>query len=118
MIDHVSLRVSNLAASRALYETALRPLGYEVLLELPGAVGLGAGAKPDLWLVEGAPTRSVHVAFAAPDNAAVHAFHEGALAAGGRDNGPPGPRDYHPGYYAAFVLDLDGNNVEAVNHRG
>jgi catechol 2,3-dioxygenase-like lactoylglutathione lyase family enzyme len=65
---------------------------------------------------DGPPTQGLHFAFQAPDRETVHRFHEAALAAGGRDNGPPGERSYHPGYYAAFVLDPDGNNVEAVHH--
>ena len=90
---------------------------------MPGAVGfgsdLGDGPKPYFW-VDGArppPVSGVHVSFAAPDRETVDAFHAAALAAGGTDNGAPGPRPiYHPGYYGAFVLDPDGNNIEAVCH--
>lgn len=116
MIDHISLNVSNLAASKAFYVAALAPLGYGVLMEFPGVVGLGAGGKPDLWLNEGKASPS-HIAILAPNRAAVAAFHAAALAAGGKDNGGPGPRpQYHPGYYGAFVHDPDGYNLEAVTH--
>ena len=104
---------------------ALAPLGYCVRLERPQAVGFGGavlqpGDDPggDFWLAQGTPyVPRNHLAFRARDPAAVAAFHAAALAAGGTDNGPPGPRDhYHPGYYAAFVLDPDGYNIEAVVH--
>ena len=119
MIDHVGLRVSDYAASKAFYVAALGPLGYEVVLEFEGhAGGLGVGGKPDFWIVEGTPPATlVHVAFASPDRPTVDAFHATALAAGGQDNGAPGLRPhYHEHYYGAFVIDPDGNNVEAVCH--
>ena len=118
MIDHVGLSVSDLAASRAFYAAALAPLGIVPVMEFPGAVGLGSAGIPDFWLVERLPASGpTHVAFRAADPATVGAFHTAALAAGGRDNGAPGLRpQYHPGYYGAFVLDTDGNNVEAVCH--
>jgi catechol 2,3-dioxygenase-like lactoylglutathione lyase family enzyme len=115
MIDHVFLRVRDLAGSRRFYETALEPLNRRVWAEVDGRVGLG-GRGYSLWLAEGEPSENVHIAFAAPDNATVNEFHRVALAAGYRDNGPPGERDYHEGYYGAFVLDPDGNNIEAVCH--
>ena len=117
MIDHIKLHVADAVRSRAFYERVLAPLGYRVLLEpAAGVVGLGT-RLPDFWLAEsGAPT-AAHVAFRAEDRAGVDAFHEAALAAGGTDNGAPGLRpQYHPGYYGAFALDPDGNNVEAVHH--
>lgn len=119
MIDHVTIKVSNLAHARAFYSAALAPLGYEVLAEFPGVVGMGADKKPDLWLVEDAANaRPTHVAFVAQSRAAVQAFHAAALASGGKDNGGPGLRaEYHPTYYAAFALDGDGHNIEAVVHR-
>lgn len=118
MIDHVKLAVADLAASRAFYERALAPLGIAVLREYPGAIGLGADGKPFFWLAAGPASGPCHVAFASADHAGVDAFHREALAAGGTDHGAPGPRPrYHPGYYGAFVLDPDGNNVEAVCHR-
>jgi catechol 2,3-dioxygenase-like lactoylglutathione lyase family enzyme len=114
-LDHVSLGVSDLAASRAFYEAALAPLGITTLMELPDRILMGAG-RPFLVLVERTPTRDAHVAFTAADNAICDAFHAAALAAGGVDNGAPGPRpQVHPGYYAAFALDPDGNNIEAVH---
>jgi catechol 2,3-dioxygenase-like lactoylglutathione lyase family enzyme len=125
MIDHTGIDVSDPVRSRRFYEAALAPLGYEVLMEVPtehtgGVVVLGMGVrpKPDFWLHGGTPqTPRVHIAFRADDRATVDAFHRAALAAGGTDNGPPGPRPhYHPGYYGAFVLDPDGHNIEAVCH--
>jgi catechol 2,3-dioxygenase-like lactoylglutathione lyase family enzyme len=118
VIDHVSVTVSDLKASKAFYAAALQPLGYKVLMEYPGSAGLGADGKPDLWLVEGKPGTPVHVAVAAKDPGSIAALHQAALKAGGKDNGKPGPRpEYHPGYHGAFVLDPDGHNVEAVSHR-
>ena len=117
MIDHLGLRVSDLAKSRAFYIKALQPLGYSVIIEFPGAVGFGTPAKPDFWLGQGAGG-AAHVAFVAPDRDTVDAFYAAAIAAGGKDNGKPGLRpQYHPDYYGAFVLDPDGNNIEAVTHR-
>jgi catechol 2,3-dioxygenase-like lactoylglutathione lyase family enzyme len=119
MIDHISVHVTDLARSVAFYERALAPLGYKVLMQWRGrTAGLGADGKPDLWLgvASGAPSR-VHIAIRAKGRADVRAFHEAALAAGGTDNGAPGPRpQYHPDYYGAFVIDPDGHNVEAVCH--
>ena len=119
MIDHLGVGVSNLAASRAFYKRALAPLGIAVVMEVPGAAGFGRDGKPFFWLEgEREPAGPIHVAFLAPDRAAVEAFHREAVAAGGRDNGGPGLRElYHPAYYGAFVLDPDGNNAEAVTHR-
>ena len=120
MIDHVDIRVRDLAAARRFYETVLETLGRGVWAE-----GDESGGDPwvdlgrrggSLWLGEGEPSENVHLAFAASDNATVDEFHRVALAAGYRDNGPPGERGYHPGYYGAFVLDPDGNNIEAVCH--
>lgn len=118
MLDHVSLNVTDLAASTEFYERALAPLGAEVVRRYPAAVGIGPGF-PCFWLVRREPVSGpAHVAFTAPDRAAVAAFHAAALAAGGRDNGAPGLRpQYHPAYFGAFALDPDGNNVEAVCHR-
>jgi catechol 2,3-dioxygenase-like lactoylglutathione lyase family enzyme len=118
MIDHIGIPVTDLAASRELYAVALAPLGYKVLYENEeyGIVGFGAQA-PQLWLQPGAAAAAVHVAIVAKDRAAVGSFYEAALSAGAKDNGPPGTRErYAPGYYAAYVHDLDGNNLEAVVH--
>jgi catechol 2,3-dioxygenase-like lactoylglutathione lyase family enzyme len=119
MIDHVGLGVSDLERSRAFYERALEPLGYQVLIERDGSLGFGRDGKPDFFVHVNRPLSGpTHVAIASPDRATVDAFHAAGLAAGGRDNGPPGPRPhYHQQYYGAFVLDPDGNNVEAVCHR-
>jgi catechol 2,3-dioxygenase-like lactoylglutathione lyase family enzyme len=119
MIDHVKVPVRDFERSRAFYTQALEPLGYTVLLEpAPVVIGMGAG-HPDFWLAfEPEATSTVHLAFRAETVELVDAFHRAALDAGGRDNGAPGPRpEYHPGYYGAFVLDPDGNNVEAVCHQ-
>jgi len=117
-IDHVNLGVADVAASRAFYAGALAPLGYVVMLETPHGVGFGKDGKPDFWISDRPTSAPLHVAFASPDRATVDAFHRAALAAGGRENGPPGLRPvYHPSYYGAFVLDPEGNNVEAVTHQ-
>lgn len=118
MLDHVDLSVSDLGRSKRFFEKALFPLGYRMLMEygISGA-GFGHAGKPDFWIKQGATGAAVHVAFASPDRAAVDAFHDAAVAAGGHDNGKPGLRpEYHPTYYGAFVLDPDGNNIEAVSH--
>ncbi|HEX2374286.1 MAG TPA: VOC family protein [Actinomycetota bacterium] len=119
MIDHVGLGVSDLEECKAFYQQALGPLGYQVLMERDGSVGFGRDGKPDFWIhANRALSGPTHVAIASPDRATVQAFHVAGLAAGGRDNGPPGLRShYHPEYYGAFVLDPDGNNIEAVCHR-
>lgn len=114
LFDHVHLRVADLEVSKRFYRAVLAALGHgDALVEGPtffhadelfvDAAGAGAVSR-------------VHLAFQTPDHATVDAFHAAAIAAGGRDNGVPGERHYHPGYYAAFVLDPDGNNVEAVFH--
>ncbi len=118
MLDHVGISVSDFERSKRFYEEALSPLGYGLIMEpTHGAAGFGRSGKPDFWVFQGGPGHAVHVAFAADDRAVVGAFHEAAIAAGGRDNGGPGLRpEYHPTYYGAFVLDPDGNNIEAVHH--
>ena len=117
MIDHIGLRVSDVQASKRFYEAALKPLGYRVVHEFGDeAAGLGAEGKVDFWIGRG-ETGKVHLAFHGPNRASVEAFYAAAIAAGGRDNGAPGLRpQYHPTYFGAFVLDPDGNNVEAVCH--
>ena len=124
MIDHVGFPVADYARSKAFYTQALAPLGYALIMEVQQtendspAAGYGMNGKPDFWIGgEGGLNRLVHIAIAARDRASVDAFHRAALAAGGKDHGAPGPRPhYHPNYYAAFVLDPDGHNVEAVCH--
>jgi len=118
MIDHITLRVRDLEAAKDFYRAALAPLGYVLQMEFPDGAGFAVGGKPDFWLFQDPEARPQHLAFAAPDRAEVDAFYAAALAAGGRDNGPAGLRtEYHPDYYAAFVLDQTGHNVEAVTHR-
>lgn len=125
MIDHTGVNVSNYAASRAFYRDALAAIGYELIVEFPAAVtgsadvaGFGEGGKPDFWIASGSANKPpIHVAFRVGSRALVDAFHAAALAAGGKDNGAPGPRPhYHENYYGAFVLDPDGHNIEAVCH--
>jgi catechol 2,3-dioxygenase-like lactoylglutathione lyase family enzyme len=121
-IDHVALRVRDLDASRAFYERALETFGIHVV-EIEGTDGpelsFGPEGSEDLVLAEGEPAARLHIAFLAHDPETVDAFHAAALEAGGRDNGGPGRRPhYHERYYAAYVLDPDGNNVEAVCHTG
>lgn len=119
MLDHIGIRVSDYDRSKRFYLAALAPLGYKLLFEHPiSGAGFGRGGKPDFWIKQGTPSPGLHVAFASDDRATVDAFHRAALAAKGRDNGPPGPRhEYHPAYYGAFVLDPDGHNIEAVCHK-
>ena len=118
MLDHVAMRVTNLDRSKQFYAAALAPLGYELAIEFDGAAGLVSPERvPDFWLYQGDPGGGFHVAFRAPERATVDAFHAAALAAGGADNGPPGPRpQYTPTYYAAYVHDPDGHNIEVVCH--
>ena len=117
MIDHVAFYVRDLDASRRFYEQALAPLGYGVAFEMEGMVAYGPGGRPRLALRVGEEaSRTGHVAIEAESHEAVDAFYAAAIAAGAKDNGAPGIREhYHPTYYAAFVKDPDGNNVEAVN---
>jgi catechol 2,3-dioxygenase-like lactoylglutathione lyase family enzyme len=124
MIDHAGLEVSDLDRSRAFYEAALAPLGIKMVMEFEGMYGFGKqtehGRNPFFWIADrGRPAVSgVHIAFAAREASQVDDFHAAAIAAGGTDNGAPGLRTiYHPGYYGAFVLDPDNNNIEAVHHR-
>ncbi|HEY7550611.1 MAG TPA: VOC family protein [Hyphomicrobiaceae bacterium] len=126
-LDHIGLSVSDFAAAKAFYSAALEPLGITVQMEVTRdetggyeGAGFGADGKPFFWLGSGGGKASpgVHVAFAARNRAEVDAFYRAAIAAGGKDNGAPGLRaHYHPTYYGAFVLDADGNNIEAVCHK-
>jgi catechol 2,3-dioxygenase-like lactoylglutathione lyase family enzyme len=125
MIDHLGIAVRNHAESLAFYTRALAPLGITVLMNVPksqsGApsdyTGFGAGGKPFFWIGEGALASGMHVCFTANDRASVERFYQEALAAGARDNGPPGIRaHYHPNYYGAFVIDPNGINLETVCH--
>ncbi len=123
MLDHAGLEVSNLERSRTFYKAALAPLGIRTVMEFEGMFGLGTeterGRQPFFWLAARArpAVSGVHLAFAAETTEQVDGFHAAAVGAGGADNGAPGLRPaYHPRYYGAFVLDPDGNNVEAVVH--
>jgi catechol 2,3-dioxygenase-like lactoylglutathione lyase family enzyme len=115
MFDHIMLRTQQFDVMSAFYEKALAPLGIKKLMAFDGAAGFGSD-KPGLWISKSSePRSSVHLALSSPDQSAVRAFYDAALAAGGKDNGPPGPRDFAPNYYAAFVLDPDCNNIEAAS---
>jgi catechol 2,3-dioxygenase-like lactoylglutathione lyase family enzyme len=125
MIDHTGINVSDYQRSKKFYQAALAPLGYTVVMELDPeqtggyeGAGFGVPPKPDFWIGKAAPQKPpVHVAFRATNRGQVDAFYKAAIAAGGRDNGKPGPRPhYHADYYGAFVLDPDGHNIEAVCH--
>ena len=126
MIDHINVRVSDIARSTAWYSAALASLGYVVTYDFPfsekrktATVGFGIGNRTELWISQApgqpAPIAPVHIALGVPNRGLVHDFHAASLAAGGRDNGAPGLRpQYTPTYYGGFVLDPDGHNVEAV----
>ena len=124
MIDHIGFSVSDYPRAKAFYEKALAPLGYVLVMEVQQdandapAAGFGAGGKPDFWIGgEGGLNKPVHIAITAKDRPTVDAIYKAAIAAGAKDNGPPGLRShYHANYYGAFVLDFDGHNIEAVCH--
>ena len=115
LIDHVHLRARNLEATKKFYKAVLGVLGHQV-----GSESADHLSYDELWIDalgdDKASATHVHLAFQAADRDAVARFHAAGLAAGGRDNGKPGERDYHPGYYGAFLIDPDGNNVEATHH--
>jgi catechol 2,3-dioxygenase-like lactoylglutathione lyase family enzyme len=120
MLDHVSIQCADLAASAAFYDAALAPLGGQRVMDFGAAIGYGVPSKPDFWIgrqATGAGFRESHIAFSAPDRAAVRAFFSAAVAGGaGILHEPRLWPEYHPSYYGAFVRDPDGNNVEAVCH--
>jgi catechol 2,3-dioxygenase-like lactoylglutathione lyase family enzyme len=135
MLDHMTFRVTDIARAKAFYSAALAPLGYSVVFE--GNYGMNIlgfaypdaaepdGKKADVWFIDGPSpyggppaTTGCHLAWRALDRAQVDAFHQAAIAAGGKDNGAPGLRpEYHPHYYGAFIIDPEGNNIEAVCHQ-
>ena len=124
MIDHITLKVHDIAASTEFYAKALAPLGYIVKAHYEPTLGFGVDDgthHSDFYIApakrDDGPSPISHIAFAAATQQQVQQFYAAAIAAGGRDNGKPGPRNYHPGYYAAFVLDPDGNNIEAAINR-
>jgi catechol 2,3-dioxygenase-like lactoylglutathione lyase family enzyme len=114
MIAHTSLAVHDYPRAKAFYTQTLSPLGYRNNKEHGKAAGFNDGENTDFWISGSASVVPTHIAFRAHSRQEVAAFHQAALAAGGKDNGAPGYRDYSPGYYAAFALDPEGNNVEAV----
>jgi len=118
IIDHIGIAVRDYQRSKEFYSKALAPLSIKLIMEFDKAAGFGKDGKPEFWLeIREAPAEPVHIAFAAESRREVRQFYEAALAAGGKDNGAPGMREiYHPDYYGAFVLDPDGNNIEAVCH--
>ena len=117
MIDHVKIGVSDLEAAKAYYEKALEPLGYRVAFEAEGMTYFADAKGLDFGLGRDERPGGTHVGFSTSDRETVQAFHAAAIEAGGTDNGPPGPRpEYAPDYYAAYVLDPDGNNIEAFCH--
>ena len=112
LVDHIHLRAADLETSKRFYRAVLEAVGREITWENESAF-----SADELFVSsDGEPTSGLHLAFQAADREAVQRFHEAALGAGGTDNGRPGERDYHPGYYAAYAFDPDGNNVEAVYH--
>lgn len=123
MLDHIGIGVTDYDRSKQFYIHALSALGIEVFMDITAEqtgdkahCGFGSGGKPYFWISTG-PVARIHIAFAAQSRSHVDSFFKMALAAGGRDNGPPGVREhYHPDYYGAFVLDPDGHNIEAVCH--
>jgi catechol 2,3-dioxygenase-like lactoylglutathione lyase family enzyme len=121
-LDHVAISTADYRKSVAFYEAALAPLGITTMMKFEGDDGNTSGLGSDtpfLWIGDGGQLTNgrLHLAFNAPNRAAVDAFYAAAMAAGGTDNGPPGLRaHYHPTYYAAFVHDPDGHNIEAVCH--
>ena len=114
MIAHTSLPVSNYRTSKAFYSRVLGTLGYKNNMEYGKSAGFNDGKNTDFWISQEKTVVPTHLAFRARGRKQVEAFYKAALAAGGKDNGGTGYRDYSPGYYAAFVLDPDGNNIEAV----
>ena len=119
IIDHIGIGTADYEGSKAFFTKALAPLGIEIIMEYEPWVGFGKAGKAEFWLRRQANKQDpIHVAFFAENRSQVDAFYEAALAAGGKDNGAPGIRErYHPDYYGAFVLDLDGNNIEAACHK-
>lgn len=119
MIDHISLYVDNFADAKEFYSKALEPLRYKLIMEFPSAAGFGVDGKPDFWIVgKGTEAKfTTHICFRGENRAQVDAFYNAALLAGAKDNGAPGLRpQYHENYYGAFVIDPEGNNLEAACH--
>ena len=120
MIDHITLHVSNYEQAKNFFLKVLAPVGYTLGMDFPEwkSAGFSGHGKTDFWISEKQPVGNQHVAFSADARMIVDQFYRTAIDAGARDNGAPGIRkDYHPNYYGAFVLDQDGNNIEAVCHK-
>ena len=119
IIDHIGLAVSDHAKSKSFYSKALLPLGIKEVKESKGWSGFGKDGKPEFWFGIGRGVQQpTHIAFSANSRKEVDAFYQAAIGAGAKDNGSPGIRaEYHPNYYAAFVFDPDGHNIEAVCHK-
>jgi predicted lactoylglutathione lyase len=120
MIDHVTLHVSDFETSKNFYKIALAPLGYTVLMDMSDhhVAGFGQNGAPDFWIAQKEPVGNQHVAISAESREIVDKFHSAGLVGGGTDNGAPGLRkNYGPHYYAAFIIDFDGNNIEVVCNR-
>jgi len=115
MIAHVSLPVSDSKKAKEFYSAVLRPLGYEMTMDFDDAAGFMEGGQTSFWIAKKDKVEPGHIAFEAENKEAVEEFHKEAIARGGKDNGKPGYRkEYWPGYYAAFIHDMDGHNIEAV----
>ncbi|MFM2340121.1 MAG: lactoylglutathione lyase protein [Candidatus Parcubacteria bacterium] len=120
MIDHTTIHVNDIEISKNFYITVLKPLGYEIIMDFPDAkaAGLGVAGKMDTWLHGHGCMQTIHIAWHADNREQVDAFFTAAIAAGAKDNGKPGIRTmYHPHYYAAFVIDPNGHNIEVVCHK-
>ncbi len=118
IIDHIGFAISNCNASKSFYSKVLAPLGIELIAEVQGWAGFGKNGKPEFWFGEHTEIQKpMHIAFSADTHKQVDDFYKAAIEAGAKDNGAPGIREiYHPNYYGAFVIDLDGHNIEAVCH--
>ena len=117
-IEHTGIQVSNSEKAKFFYATALAPLGYKLTMDMGSAAGFKEGGHTSFWIMEVKKPAPMHLAFRAKDRKAVQAFYKAAIKAGAQDNGKPGLRkNYSPDYYAAFVLDADGNNIEAVTFK-
>ncbi len=117
MIDHVGIDIKNYEQSKVFYVEVLKTLGYDLLMDFGKAGGFGANGKTEFWITEATNIGKSHIAFCSDSKEKVDTFYNKAIEMGAKDNGKPGLREmYHPNYYGAFVLDLDGNNIEAVFH--
>lgn len=117
MIDHIGIAVKDYEKSKGFYIETLKTLGYELLMEFPNVGGFGSNGKAEFWISQEEEHSKNHIAFCSKSREEVDAFYNKAIELGAKDNGKPGIREmYHPNYYGAFVIDFDGNNIEAVFH--